>query len=194
MPDFTIVLPSLLNGITTGALYALVALGLTLIYGVLHIINFAHGALLMIGLYAVYFLNVQFGVDPYVALLIVPPLMFALGYALFLRVDATPYVFTFLPTIMLLGLGFALGYAALSVQATAGVSDHEQGLAAGLVQTSFQMGGAIVLAAVSAVVGEGTISDYRTAIAIVLGVAVLSLVLALAGVVRARTDEVVVSA
>ncbi|MDA0164650.1 MFS transporter [Solirubrobacter ginsenosidimutans] len=119
---------------------------------------------------------------------------FAAGYALFLRVDATPYVLTFLPTIMLLGLGFALGYAALSVQATAGVSDHEQGLAAGLVQTSFQMGGAIVLAAVSAVVGQGTISDYRTAIAIVLGVAVLSLVLALTGVVRPRTDEVVATA
>ncbi|WP_274626944.1 branched-chain amino acid ABC transporter permease [Arvimicrobium flavum] len=82
MPDLAIVVPSLLNGITTGALYALVALGLTLIYGVLHIINFAHGALLMIGLYAVYFLNVQFGVDPYAALLIVPPLMFAIGYAL----------------------------------------------------------------------------------------------------------------
>ena len=95
--------------------------------------------------------------------------------------DATPYVLTFLPTMLLIGVGFALGYSALSVQATAGVSDHEQGLAAGLVQTSFQMGGAIVLAAVSAVVGEGTIGDYRTAIAIVLGVAVVSL--------RARADR-----
>ncbi|ADZ72257.1 branched-chain amino acid ABC transporter permease [Polymorphum gilvum] len=82
MPDLAIILPSLLNGLTTGALYALVALGLTLIYGVLHIINFAHGALLMIGLYAVYFLNARFGIDPYVALLIVPPALFALGYAL----------------------------------------------------------------------------------------------------------------
>jgi branched-chain amino acid transport system permease protein len=82
MPDLAIIIPSVLNGITTGALYALVALGLTLIYGVLHIINFAHGALLMLGLYAVYFLNVQAGVDPYVSLLIVPPGMFALGYAL----------------------------------------------------------------------------------------------------------------
>lgn len=82
MPDLAIIIPSVLNGITTGALYALVALGLTLIYGVLHIINFAHGALLMLGLYAVYLLNVQAGVDPYVSLLIVPPGMFALGYAL----------------------------------------------------------------------------------------------------------------
>ncbi|PHR17942.1 MAG: branched-chain amino acid ABC transporter permease [Hoeflea sp.] len=82
MPDSAIIIPSVLNGLTTGGLYALVALGLTLIYGVLHIINFAHGALLMLGLYAVYFLNVQFGIDPYLALLIVPPAMFALGYAL----------------------------------------------------------------------------------------------------------------
>lgn len=82
MPDLAIIVPSVLNGITTGSLYALVALGLTLIYGVLHIINFAHGALLMLGLYGVYFLNTWFGVDPYLALLIVPPAMFALGYLL----------------------------------------------------------------------------------------------------------------
>jgi MFS family permease len=117
-------------------------------------------------------------------------LAFALGYALFLRVDATPYVLTFLPTMLLIGAGFALGYSSLSVQAASGVSDHEQGLAAGLVQTSFQMGGAVVLAAISAVVGEGTIGDYRTAIAIVLGVAVVSLVLALAGAARPRGQEV----
>ena len=82
MPDPAIVLASTLNGLTTGALYALVALGLTLIYGVLHIINFAHGALLMVGLYAVWWLNARLGLDPYAALLVVPPAMFALGYAL----------------------------------------------------------------------------------------------------------------
>ncbi|WP_321344631.1 branched-chain amino acid ABC transporter permease [Breoghania sp.] len=82
MPDLAIIIPSVLNGLTTGALYALVALGLTLIYGVLHIINFAHGALLMLGLYAVFYLNTRFGIDPYVCLVIVPPAMFALGYAL----------------------------------------------------------------------------------------------------------------
>ena len=50
MFDLGIVVPSVLNGLTTGAVYALIALGLTLIYGVLHIINFAHGALLMVAL------------------------------------------------------------------------------------------------------------------------------------------------
>jgi branched-chain amino acid transport system permease protein len=80
--DFQIVLASLLNGLTQGAVYALVALGLTLIYGVLHIINFAHGALLMAALYGVFFLNARLGVDPYAALPVMVPAMFALGYCL----------------------------------------------------------------------------------------------------------------
>lgn len=80
--SFDILFPSVLNGLTTGAVYALIALGLTLIYGVLHIINFAHGAALMVALYGVYFLKTQLGIDPYLALPIMVPAMFALGYAL----------------------------------------------------------------------------------------------------------------
>ena len=82
MTDLSILFPSLLNGLTTGAVYALIALGLTLIYGVLHIINFAHGAALMLALYAVYWLKEAAGVDPYLALPLVVPGMFVLGYAL----------------------------------------------------------------------------------------------------------------
>lgn len=82
MLDIGILFPSLLNGLTTGAVYALIALGLTLIYGVLHIINFAHGASLMLALYGVYFLKEQFGLDPYLALPLVVPAMFVLGYGL----------------------------------------------------------------------------------------------------------------
>ncbi|MES2242904.1 MAG: branched-chain amino acid ABC transporter permease [Pseudomonadota bacterium] len=82
MFDFSILFPSLLNGVTTGAVYALIALGLTLIYGVLHIINFAHGAALMIALYAVYMLKQYLGIDPYLALPLVVPGMFVLGYSL----------------------------------------------------------------------------------------------------------------
>nr|WP_222622966.1 branched-chain amino acid ABC transporter permease [Ramlibacter cellulosilyticus] len=74
--------PAVLNGLTTGAVYALVALGLTLIYGVLHIINFAHGAALMMALYGVYFLKTSLGIDPYLALPAMVPLMFVAGYAL----------------------------------------------------------------------------------------------------------------
>jgi len=82
MLDVAILLPSFLNGVTTGAVYALIALGLTLIYGVLHIINFAHGAALMAALYAVYFLKNRAGIDPYLALPLVVAAMFALGYGL----------------------------------------------------------------------------------------------------------------
>ena len=82
MFDLSILFPSVLNGLTTGAVYALIALGLTLIYGVLHIINFAHGASLMLALYAVYLLKQHFGLDPYLALPILVPGMFALGYGL----------------------------------------------------------------------------------------------------------------
>lgn len=80
MLDFNILFPSVLNGLTTGAIYALVALGLTLIYGVLHIINFAHGAALMMALYVAYFLA-RAGVDPYLALPVVVLVMFVFGYA-----------------------------------------------------------------------------------------------------------------
>jgi len=82
MFDVSILFASLLNGITTGAVYALIALGLTLIYGVLHIINFAHGASLMVALYGVYFLKEHAGIDPYLAFPVVVPAMFALGYGL----------------------------------------------------------------------------------------------------------------
>lgn len=82
MFDVSILFPSVLNGITTGAVYALIALGLTLIYGVLHIINFAHGAALMVALYGVWLLRERWGIDPYAALLVMVPAMFTLGYVL----------------------------------------------------------------------------------------------------------------
>ncbi len=83
MLDPSILLASLLNGLTTGAIYALIALGLTLIYGVLHIINFAHGAALMMALYGVYFLREKAGIDPYLALPVMVPVSFAAGYLLY---------------------------------------------------------------------------------------------------------------
>ena len=76
------VLGSAISGVFLGSVYALVALGLTLIYGVLHIINFAHGSLLMLAMFSVYFLWHLFGIDPYVAMLIVVPGGFVFGYAL----------------------------------------------------------------------------------------------------------------
>ena len=78
----TILIAAIVNGLLTGALYALVALGLTLIYGVLHIINFAHGALLTAAMFAAFFAYQKLGLDPYLAILVLAPAFFALGYAL----------------------------------------------------------------------------------------------------------------
>lgn len=73
---------SALNGVLLGGVYALIALWLTLIYGVLHIINFAHGSLLMLALYGVFFLVGMTGINPYLALPILTLGFFALGYLL----------------------------------------------------------------------------------------------------------------
>jgi branched-chain amino acid transport system permease protein len=77
-----ILIPALLNGLMTGAIYALVALGLTLIYGVLHIINFAHGALLTAAMFAAFFAHRLLGLDPYLAAVLLTPLFYLVGYAL----------------------------------------------------------------------------------------------------------------
>ena len=77
-----ILITAVLNGLLTGAVYALVALGLTLIYGVLHIINFAHGALLSAALFAAFFAYQKLGLDPYIAVFLLAPAFFALGYGL----------------------------------------------------------------------------------------------------------------
>jgi len=115
----------------------------------------------------------------------------AAGYTLFLRVGPAPdYPAVILPSLLLIGAAFGLGFAALNILATAGVADHEQGLASGIFQTSFQVGGAIVLAVVTAVidargadhaVSAGTLAAYRPALAVITGVAILGLGVALTG-------------
>ncbi len=70
---------TIVNGLFTGGIYALVAIGLTLIYGVMLILNFAHGEFLMLGMYVAYWAFTLVGVDPYLAVPIAAILVFALG-------------------------------------------------------------------------------------------------------------------
>ena len=81
--DPTILAAAAINGLLMGGIYTLVASGLTLIYGVLHIINFAHGSMLMLAMFAVYFLLTKVGIDPYLSLIIMVPGMYVLGYLLY---------------------------------------------------------------------------------------------------------------
>ena len=71
-----------INGILMGSIYGLAALGLTLIFGVLKVINFAHGSMLMVGMYAAYWTVILTGLHPYLTLIAVVPVMFVFGYLL----------------------------------------------------------------------------------------------------------------
>jgi hypothetical protein len=83
---------------------------------------------------------------------------FAIGYALFLREHSPHLTHTtmLLPSMIVIGLGWGLGFPAFNIQATAAVTDAEQALAAGLFITAFQIGGAIFIAVVSAVISSHT--------------------------------------
>ena len=76
------ILEDTINGILMGSIYGLTALGLTVIFGVLKVINFAHGSMLMVGMYAAYWAVVLTGLHPYLALVLVVPVMFLFGYFL----------------------------------------------------------------------------------------------------------------
>jgi MFS family permease len=114
---------------------------------------------------------------------------FAIGYALLLREDShqLAYATMLLPSMLFLGLGWGLGFPAMNVQATAGVADAEQGLAAGLFNTSLQIGAAVVVAIVSAVISsrtaaagggqaQGILDALRPTLAILIAVALAGVV------------------
>jgi branched-chain amino acid transport system permease protein len=79
LPGLPLLLQSIVSGILMGGVYSLVAIGLTLIFGVMKIINFAHGSLMMLGMFTTYWLFVLLGIDPYLSLLFSIPILFILG-------------------------------------------------------------------------------------------------------------------
>lgn len=107
---------SVVSGVMLGAIYALVASGLTLVFGVVKIINFAQGALLTVALYGVYLLNSQLGIEAYLTLPLVAAGMGALGYliqvGLINRVLRKERISQLLITF---GLGLALENACLAI-------------------------------------------------------------------------------
>ncbi|MEU6561840.1 MFS transporter [Nocardia nova] len=94
----------------------------------------------------------RFGTGPIIA---VTTGVMAVGYLLFLRIDTAPsYLAVILPAVLLIGIGW-VGFPAINIQATNGIEDDEQGLAAGVLQTSMQVGAAIVLAITTALISAG---------------------------------------
>jgi EmrB/QacA subfamily drug resistance transporter len=123
----------------------------------------------------------------------------AVGYGLFLPIGLdSGYVTAMLPTFLLGGLGFGLAYGPLNVAATNGIAPEEQGLAGGLLNTSFQFGGALVLAVVTAVFNatagsggsaQGLLDGFHAALLVSLTAAVLG-VIAMSWPGRAREPAI----
>jgi branched-chain amino acid transport system permease protein len=80
IPSAHLLIQTLILGLLVGGVYALMASGLTLIFGVMRLINVAHGAFLILGAYLTYYLFHAFGIDPIVSILITVPVFFLLGW------------------------------------------------------------------------------------------------------------------
>jgi predicted MFS family arabinose efflux permease len=130
--------------------------------------------------------------------------LMVVGYALFLRISLDPgYAAVILPTMLLIGAACALIFPSLNIQATNGVDDHEQGMVSGLLNTSVQVGGALFLAVVTAVVTanssagaspQAVLDSYRPGLIVVTGIAVAGLLITLPGLRTRRPQETVVVA
>lgn len=112
MFDYISFFQNLSNGILIGAVYALIGVGLTLVFGVMRTINFAHGDFVVIGMYFAVLLNALFGWDPYLTLIFAIPLGFIVGamiqkFVLTRVIDAKP------ESMMLATLGVSLVIANL---------------------------------------------------------------------------------
>ncbi len=108
--DFSdLLIQTLINGILIGGLYAVMMLGFSVIWGVMGVINLAHGDFLMVGAYLTWVLNREYGMEPFLALLIVLPVMFVVGWItqkiLINRIIEKPHLIALLVTY---GLGIAM--------------------------------------------------------------------------------------
>lgn len=105
----------LANGLVLGGLYACIAAGFSLVWGVLNVINILHGSFIVLGGYLAYFAHLKLGIHPFVSILIAAPLFFALGYAiqrgLINRMIAAPVLLTLTLTF---GLDLMLSNAMLA--------------------------------------------------------------------------------
>ncbi len=77
--ELVILAQAITSGVLIGGLYALISIGLTLIFGVMKIINFAHGDLMMLAMYVTYWMFTLYEIDPYMSLIVTVPILFVIG-------------------------------------------------------------------------------------------------------------------
>ncbi|MCA9942712.1 MAG: branched-chain amino acid ABC transporter permease [Anaerolineales bacterium] len=113
--SFDLIIASLIDGLLLGFVYGIAAMGLTLIWGVMNVINLAHGPIIALGMFSLYFIFNLLGLNPYVALILVAVLGLLLGVLIYFvavhRVIDAPHLSTLLATfsinMIIIGLGTA---------------------------------------------------------------------------------------
>lgn len=116
--SFDLIIASLIDGLLLGFVYGIAAMGLTLIWGVMNVINLAHGPIIALGMFSLYFIFSLFGLNPYVALVLVAILGLLLGILIYFvavhRVIDAPHLSTLLATFSINMIIIGLGTAAFS--------------------------------------------------------------------------------
>jgi branched-subunit amino acid ABC-type transport system permease component len=157
------ILTSLVDGLLIGVVYGIAAMGLNLIWGVMRVINLAHGALISLGMFGVYLLFSNLGLNPYVAILLVAILGLLMGVVIYIigiaRVINAPYLSTLLATFSINMIIIGLGTAAFTT------TPRDIGFSLGSIQLGplTLLGTRLVAAAMTLVVtGALYVFLYRT--------------------------------
>lgn len=131
-----VALQTIIYGILTGALYALIGMGMALIFGVMRIVNFAHGAFLMVGMYVTYLLFLRAGLNPYLGFVVAGAVLFVLGYLTYKGLlQPVSRQSHFMQILLTLGIGLILTDG---VQAIFGADYHQINLP--LLNKNFHFG------------------------------------------------------
>jgi branched-chain amino acid transport system permease protein len=165
-----LILQSAVSGLLVGGMYGLVALGLALAFGVLKVLNVAHGELLMLGGYAAFFAFTTWGLDPFVSLPLVFAALFALGvvlYQVLFRFVTRFDVETRIKNSLLLSFGLVLILQALAVrfftadERTISTSYSSMGFTVGLVRIPLVRLAGLIVAVIAAVALEWLLRKSR---------------------------------
>ncbi|MER5641829.1 MFS transporter [Kitasatospora sp. NPDC002227] len=119
---------------------------------------------------------------------------YTLSYVLFWQIDVkSAYLVAMLPTMLLIGVAFPFSFTGSYVQATSGVADEEQGLAAGVLQTGYQVGAAVVLAIVTATMAANgkpnSLTSFHSGLYVVTGISAFTMLAALYTALRGAAKQ-----
>jgi branched-chain amino acid transport system permease protein len=173
------ILDTIIQGILLGGLYALFAAGLSLIFGIMRLVNLAHGDLIVLAAFAILALAAWLGLDPFLATLAALPVMFAIGFALqHILLNRTLGHGLLPPLLVTFGLSIIIENGLLQ-----GFTADSQRLQVGAIETaSIHLGGGIAI-------GLMPLITLASAIAVIVGLNVLFYKTALGRAFRATSDD-----